>query len=175
MSRLLFFLLFFLFIALTVLASVSASPTFSSVDLSVSLNDGESEVVSIVVYDLDELSVDDVFLVVSPHPDYVSVPSFIKDIHKYQVDSHAVRVDFTVFVPNSQDIGFHRELITLNNQQVLNVAIYNDVSFVSSVKSFLDRDVRFGGLYVSLFSLFFVLFVLVILVLIFLLYRRFLP
>ena len=86
-----------------------------------------------------------------------------------------MRVDFTVFVPNSQDIGFHRELITLNNQQVLNVAIYNDVSFVSSVKSFLDRDVRFGGLYVSLFSLFFVLFVLVILVLIFLLYRRFLP
>ena len=146
---------YFLLLLLVFIPSVSALPVFSNNDLIISMVNGESVSESVIIYDVDMIDIDKVVVFVKPHPDYVDVPTFIKNIVLTRVDDYAVRVSFDV-VESVIHSSFHRELLVLNNNQILNVAIYNDNLLVGSVKDFFGSKIKIFGVYFysSLVSLF---------------------
>ena len=155
----------------TIISAVKASPVFSEKNINVYMNDGESKIVTTTIYDLDKINIDNVILIVSPHPDYMDVPTHIKNIKKTIIDDNAMLIEFELFLPSSQDIGFHREIITLNNQHKLNIAISNDIGFVASLKDFSNKDISIGEKHISLVYPFLWLIILIIIIIIALIYR----
>lgn len=161
-----------LVIGLTIISAVQAIPVFTENDLTVYLKDGEPKTVTTVVYDLEGVNMDLVNVAVITHPKYMNIPTHIRDIGKTIIDDNAVRITFEVFVPNSQDIGFHREIMTLNNGQKLNIGISNDVSFIASIKDFFHKDLKIGNKYVNLTYPVFWVFALICISVIIFSYRR---
>jgi hypothetical protein len=160
-------------IVLTLSAIGSASPTFVEDDINVYLNNGKEKSVSVVIYDLDGIDLNAIYVVVNPHPDYITTPSHIRNLEVNKVDDYAVRVDFDVYLPNTQDIGFHRELMYLNNNQILNIAISNEISLIAKTKDFFNKEIKIFNKYYSLAYPIFWLIVAVIIAVLILMYQRF--